>query len=819
MKTIQRLNLILTINKYGLDLCLLKEFNSDALLRFCGNLEERQTPQAWYTDCPNIQKELLSDERFFFYLDKLNAFDRPMKIIDTYIKVIRSHGETPLDYPVGQLISAIAMSSAANEVFYDYLKNFSSLPTDKEQKRIIIKNLFVYRESFSKPVDELSDVEKSLFMEPCLTDRRLIPAEASEALTLLAQETGVLELIQFFHKNNLSVDLCMENYETFRHAADKILYNLKRLLKLLGCQDFKALMKRWMENNASVYDLNVLCKKIKNLDDDQYEDVLYSRSGYINLIYDGRIDNISLLDFPDHKEDILVYAITNKKRGFIRLVKENYETFFNLSFSSILFRREFYTKYINLNSLTISNLLDCEKMDGGKMLFNALESSRTYTFKEIQALYGLPIQYFKLYAGLDIPRVDDRLIALKQLSKQKLLSSVTNDEHIEKLAEAFSQKPLSNWREQEFAHIDGLKHKDAINLLIRATEVERLIPQMKTRTDVSLVVRNWNNAQNYSTIEEMKNELINIDPAWSELVRKMGFSDEFLMNNQERIIGFLCRDGAEIAKTYYNNLTSDKQRKAMKYIVKAELMGEFSKLKYYKDDLRKEIEYPISNTQKSIWAENTKLSKEDIIVRECDDFYNTMLIGTTPQRTCLSYIDGQYNECLLSSFDSNKKVIYAYMGDTIVSRAIVRLTKGRFSNPEKSKIDGIATSLSFVDLEKQNAPEAKKEDEGDKERLVIFLERPYSAGISDETAQNIKRIYAELMAKKADLMGAMLVISSSYAKTLQSNFTRTLFHIYISKSKGGAQYLDSLNGSAHVSDEGSYKVNDFFIRNEDLLNG
>lgn len=196
-----------------------------------------------------------------------------------------------------------------------------------------------------------------------------------------------------------------------------------------------------------------------------------------------------------------------------------------------------------------------------------------------------------------------------------------------------------------------------------------------------------------------------------------------------------------------------------------------------------------------------------------------MLIGTAPQRTCLSYIDGQYNECLLSSFDSNKKVIYAYMGDTIVSRAIVRLAKGRFSNPEKSKIDGIATSLSFVDLEKQNAPEAKKEDEGDKERLVIFLERPYSAGISDETAQNIKRIYAELMAKKADLMGAILVISSSYAKTLQSNFTRTLFHIYISKSKGGAQYLDSLNGSAYVSDEGSYKANDFFIRNKDLLNG
>lgn len=818
MKTTERLNLILTLNQFGVDLGLLKDFSPDNLLWLCNNLKERQTPQTWYKECTGIQKELLSDERFFFYLSKLSAFNQPMKTIDTFIKVIHSHGESPLNYPIGRLISSMAVSNGANEVFYDYLKNFSGLPTDKEQKKVIIKNLCLYRESFSKPIEELSDDERSLFMEPCLTNRNLIPNEVGGALGLLAQHQGLIEIIRIFYKNKWGMNLSMENYEIFSQASDRILGNLKMLQKLLDTEGIKMLVLRWLENNSPVYDLDVLCKKLKDLGGDKLEDVLYSRSGYLNLIYGGKVNNIPLSEVPKHKEDILIYAITNKKNSFIRLVEENYKTFTAISSQSILFSREFYTKYINLNSLSASNLLDCGRMDAGKMLFSALEPDRLYTFKEIQALYGLPEQYLKLYAGLQIPGVDGCLIAFKQLSKQKLLATVTEEEHIRRLAEAFSQKPLSKWREQEFAHIAGLKPQDAVGLLIRRVEVEQLIPQMKTKTDVNLVVRNWSNSQNCNTIDEMKKELIKVDNAWGELALKMGFSDAFLRHNQERVIEFLCKDGAEIAKTYYNSLSGDNQRESMKRIVKAELMGEFETLKYYADDLSKEIDFPITSTQKSVWMENTNMFEAEILVKECDDFYNTMLIGTVPQRTCLSYINGQYNECLLSSFDSNKKVIYADINGIVVGRAIVRLTKGRFSNPEKMK-DEAATSLSFVDLETQRVSEPKKEDVSEKERLVLFLERSYSAGISDEAAEFIRGMYVDLMVKKAEFMGAMLVISNSYEKISRTDFTRTLFHIYISKSKAGAQYLDSLNGSAKVSDEGGYRANNFYIRKDDILKG
>jgi len=93
----------------------------------------------------------------------------------------------------------------------------------------------------------------------------------------------------------------------------------------------------------------------------------------------------------------------------------------------------------------------------------------------------------------------------------------------------------------------------------------------------------------------------------------------------------------------------------------------------------------------------------------------------------------------------------------------------------------------------------------------------YSIGVSDEISDSIDDMYIDLMAEKAAKMGAMLVVSNSYANIVRPDFTRTLFYVYISKSKAGAQYLDSLNGSAKVSDEGGYRSNNFFLRCDDII--
>lgn len=818
LKTAQRLNLILTMNNYCMDLGLLKDYQPEALLDFCGSLEERQTPRPWYTGYLAIQKELINNERFFFYLEKLSKTGIAMRTIDSFLAVLHSNGETSLDYPINRLLSSMAMTVYSSDVFHDYLKYFSTISTSRAQKETIVKNLQLHRKQLSKSVAELSEIERLLFLQPCLANKYIIPQNIGRTLAMLAHQDGLLNIINFFHDNNFYFSLKIEHYESFCLSPFAIYNKLKQLHKQLGHANTNRLLRRWVENNCPLYDLEALREKLRGMDDERVEDVLSTHSSYINLIYTGRISNIPLTEVPKQKEDILIYAITARKTGFIRLVEENFKIFSSLPYESILFRREFYARHVNLNTLNVNNLRDCGRMMVRNMEFDSLDFDRAYTFEEIKALHNQPVQYLKLYTKLGIPRVDGRLIVLKQLTKHNLLANLTSDEHIGQLADKLSQKPLSAWRDQDFSHIDGLKPQDAVELLIRQSETAKLIPQMKTRIDARLALRNWNNVQGYNTIDDMKRDLMKIDGAWVELVGKMGFSEQFLELNQERVLEFLCQNGADIANTYYENL-DNKRRESMRRIVKAVLMGEFGRLKYHADDLRLEIDYTISDKQKSVWTENTELTAGTFTVREHDDFFGTMLLGIMPQRTCLSYIDGQYSECLLSNFDSNKKVLYAELDGKVVGRAIIRLTKGRFKGVGKQPESDSSPSLSFVDLEMPETKADESDDDAKKERLVLFLERSYSSTITEEVHRQVNKLFTELMEQKSIRMGVMLVLSNSYDGSLRPGYTRTLFHIYISKSKAGTQYLDSLNGSAVKSDEGGYRVNNFYIRNDDVTDG
>ena len=154
--------------------------------------------------------------------------------------------------------------------------------------------------------------------------------------------------------------------------------------------------------------------------------------------------------------------------------------------------------------------------------------------------------------------------------------------------------------------------------------------------------------------------------------------NQFIEKYNQNIREFLLNNGAELAYKYYTS-RNDEQKASFKLIIKAELMGEFKKLKYHTNDLIEEIDYKLNENQIKEWTKNnTKISEGKYDIEEYDDFYHTMILGEHPQRTCLSYIDGMYNRCLLACFDSNKKILYAKINGRIIARAMVRLTKGSY---------------------------------------------------------------------------------------------------------------------------------------------
>lgn len=78
----------------------------------------------------------------------------------------------------------------------------------------------------------------------------------------------------------------------------------------------------------------------------------------------------------------------------------------------------------------------------------------------------------------------------------------------------------------------------------------------------------------------------------------------------------------------------------------------------------------------------------------------------------------------------------------------------------------------------------------------------------------VKHLLVELARNKADQLGALLLLNLGYRDFCDTDFVQTQFEVYISRSKAGMQYLDSLDGAASVSQAGSYKTGTFMLRKQ-----
>lgn len=275
----------------------------------------------------------------------------------------------------------------------------------------------------------------------------------------------------------------------------------------------------------------------------------------------------------------------------------------------------------------------------------------------------------------------------------------------------------------------------------------------------------------------------------ANIVDKFGKKTFYVLENGE----------AEIVRQFCMETTH--KLETVRRLLTAELMGEFEKLKYHEDDLEREIAYPVPVEVEDAWKDNLSRSVDDCRIWEEDRFIPVLQIGEIPIHTCISYRGGVNKECLLSCFDANKKVIYLEKNGRIVFRALIRLTKGSVTEkPIRAK------RVEFVDLTKENSSMEGIEE------LILFLERPYFGGISEEQENEVVSCAYQMVREKAKRMCARVVISKSYEKYAASKEYELMdYYVYISASKNGKQYMDSLYGEATVSDSGTYGKNKFLM--------
>lgn len=799
---LQHTKLAIRMHNNCINMDFIKKFSINHIMNCCDRIENSGIQTSLYDNNRMIQEELIRDEKFIKYLNIAYKRNYNMDNFETMLEEIINHNKKMSDYPLKDIFRTLDNKELSYKAYYDFLSYYinESLYT----RKIVTRNLNYFYNQDDITCEELTEKERNLLKSHYLDNCNLIPKYyIKEIYEFLIKNEELRNIIDFFNSEKLFLPLTIKHYEEINRNAKQIAYYIKQITKTINNNEITySMLLKWLNNNCSIYDLKVILEKISKIDISKMETIFANKTSYINFIYGNKLKRFPLDNLYGAKEDIVIYAIREDKKSFLRLIEDNMDTFFTIPGNSILYNEDFYQKYINLNEITLKHLLRLKTMEDRHNSYISILKEQNYTFEEIATLYNVHQKYIKLYNGLLDLKVDERLLRIRQLIRKDLLDGITDDNDIIKLAEKIKEKPLYSWLEKDFNHIENIKANDVLQILIHYENVKRVIPEIKDSKELSYILRNNEKISKYDSLKNIKEALPNIDTYWIKLKKELQFSDEFLQKYSNNIQQFLLNNGAELAYTYYIDRNAE-QKQSFKLIIKAQLMGEFKKLKYHKDDLKKEIDYELQKYQIQEWTEiNSYINEGKYSIREYDDFYHTMILGVYPKTTCLSYKDGGYNACLLACFDSNKKILYAKINDKIVARAMVRLTKGMYGTGKQT-----SKSLSFIDVE--NGIQTNKLE--NEESLTLFLERPYISGISDTEQHNVKKLFIKLLKAKAKQMNALLVLSNYYNDEIDEQFIATNYCMYISKSKSSSQYLDSLSGQATISDEGQYKENTFLI--------
>ena len=796
--TLKHLALLARMESSGLKLGLTGKFPEDALDQTCERVESFQLQNRLRTgnDNTQIQKELVRTPEFAALYHALCNDGVDDRSITSMLQSAITCDEQLTQYPKEQVLTAAGTDIPLSLRFY-YMKFYLPFIKYEEEGEAIIDNINAFPATEREELSALTDAQKNMMRQPFLGPYLFNwNNNAREELELLEQNQPLQRVLTLLYRQGVALDLNAARLKDLCWVETADVMKFRRLLAAFeyDTEDLNAFFERWLENHAGQYDLNWFISHTPPLDKGQRQEILRNDLSYLNALYSGRLH----LDFSAirrYQFPILTYAVQHGKKHFLDLVSDNSELFLSLGRYALLFEDKF-CEHCNLNSLTAKNLQACDTVEHGSSYFDLLEDGRQYTFEEMWLLWRKDEIYVQLYAMLTPLSVDRRLLILRQLLKYGLLSRHMEDQELEQLARCLLEQPFSEWYRGAFGHIRGLTRRTAMRLLQKYEQLQAFIPELQSEADAIFVLNNGAVIAGQKNWMQVRAAVLTMDQDWLDLKQRFSFTDEFVEQHRESVTNFLLRGGSAMVRSLYGYLQgNDKAIEALRRIVQAELMGQFYALKYFADDLQREIRYPISEVQEAAWKRNLTLERATFCPYEEQALYCSMRRRALPHSTCLSCWTGSQRDCLLAAFDSNKKMILIRKGEDIVARACIRLTKGAFQRPADF-------DFSFADLaQEQPAGKMGASDE----MLILFLERIYTSGLNDEEAENAMKMAVSLVTQKAAAIGAVAVLARRYQDCYdRDQYVGSQFYVYISKSKNGQQYLDSMGGAAVTSHKEQY---------------
>ena len=782
----------------GLSLCYLEKKGEEKCVRAAEAIIQNEVmdviPSLWEQVC----LYMMEDPETITYLGnlkkegcELNAYRFQRILLDAGIDKVS-------DFSYEQVKAVYFDPLVTDGTAYSYMKYYGEQNVSKEEKEQLVKSIAMCMDVLD--FEKAGEKDRMLLVNPVFSSELLLDLLENVNNLKILQDQDLMELVNTLAGYEAEIRALNQNqFDQMKERPVEILEKLRIVTRYIEKENLTDGLNLWLWNEALYEDL---CKLERAFTDGaDPAEVFSSKVSYVNTLYQNPVSKISLSSLSEEKSEILLYAITQKKKAFLNLINEEAELFYDLRYASMLLKKEVYQEYIYLNTLIRKNLKDSADLILSRDRFELL-AKREHTFEELKLLCTAKEAVIELYEQLTC-KSDERLLVLRELIKRECVPHSFWEGQIEPLAAALSKKPLSRWIREDFRNIPDLSYGTALWLLVYREQLKGMEKEITMEQQALFLLKDLALVKKCNSLSELKEQLILGDISWRLLKEKLAFSEEFIQENAARIGNFLFVGGAEIMETFLERQPSKIEE--IRRLVTAELLGKFDELKYPSGDLMREIDFEVSEEAEKEWKIDRTFTSKNLVLKEETGLLPVMQIGEIPSYSCLSYRSGLNSDCLLSCFDSYKKFLFIRKNGKVVFRAMIRLTKGSYVG------DRMRKKIQFADLSGAGKP---KEEEG--EELVLFLERYYEKNLAYE--EQDQAVYLAFVAakEKAKKLGARLVLSCYYQDDVKTKeYIKSNYYLYISKSKNGSQYLDSLYGEASVSDSGDYSSNIFLLENKD----
>ena len=782
----------------GLSLCYLEKKGEEKCVRAAEAIIQNEVmdviPSLWEQVC----LYMMEDPETITYLGNLKKEGCELNAYRFQRILLDAGTDKVSDFSYEQVKAVYFYPLVTDGTAYSYMRYYGEQNVSKEEKEQLVKSIAMCMEVLD--FEKAGEKDHMLLVNPVFSSELLLDLLENVNNLKILQDQGLMELVNTLAGYEAEIQsLNQKQFDQMKERPVEILEKLRIVTGYIPKDKLTDGLNLWLWNEALYEDL---CKLERAFTDGaDPAEVFSSKVSYVNTLYQNPLSKISLSSLSVEKSELLLYAITQKKKAFLNLINEEPELFYDLLNASMLLKKEMYQEYINLNTLNRKNLKDSADLILSNDRFELL-AKREHTFEELKLLCTAKEAVIRLYEQLTC-KCDERLLVLRELIKRECVPYSFWKGQIEPLAAALSQKPLSRWIREDFWNIPDLSYGTALWLLVYREQLKGMEKEITMEQQALYLLKDLALVKECDSLSELKEKLILGDVSWRLLKEKLSFSEEFVQNNAARIGNFLFVGGAEIMETFLERQPSKIEE--IRRLVTAELLGKFDELKYPSGDLMREIDFEVSEEAEKEWKKDRTFTRGNLVLKEETGLLPVMQIGEVPSYSCLSYRSGLNSDCLLSCFDSNKKFFFIRKNGQVVFRAMIRLTKGSYVG------DRMRKKIQFADLSGAGKP---KEEEG--EESVLFLERYYEKNLTNEEMDQAVYLVFVAAKEKAKKLGARLVLSCYYQDDVKTKeYIKSNYYLYISKSKNGSQYLDSLYGEASVSDSGDYSSNIFLLENKE----